>query len=160
MPGSQRVRTNILSRSLIEDRSERIPFSGCWIWMGCSHPRGYGEITMRQKSIMAHVASWCIFKGDPGNFHVLHRCDVTACVNPDHLFLGTHQENMADREKKGRNKLPTREQRFRILSDDQVIQIRSSDLPIKILASQFSVSPWTIINLRRKKSDKRKHLCQ
>ncbi len=56
-----------------------------------------------QKLLRAHRFSWQIHKGDiPEKLHVLHKCDTPACVNPDHLFLGTNGDNMRDKAKKGR----------------------------------------------------------
>jgi HNH endonuclease len=79
----------------------------CWLWTGAKVPSGYGYIKVvshgRRRSIMAHRLSWEMQKGDiPGNEFVRHKCDTRACVNPDHLILGTAQENMMDMAKRGR----------------------------------------------------------
>jgi HNH endonuclease len=56
----------------------------------------------------AHRISWMLFRGEiPVDAHVLHKCDVTLCVNPDHLFLGTHTDNMQDCVTKGRKVMPS-----------------------------------------------------
>ena len=64
---------------------------------------GYGMFRIKRESYLAHRYSWTLHRGPiPVGLWVLHRCDVPACVNPGHLFLGTHQDNMDDMKRKGR----------------------------------------------------------
>lgn len=86
------------------------PFSGCWLWMAGTSLAGYGQISSseatRRKEVYAHRLSWEIHCGPiPEKLFVLHSCDTPLCVNPDHLFLGTHRDNMQDALRKGRLKL-------------------------------------------------------
>lgn len=75
---------------------------GCWLWPK-PNGDGYGKLIVGGKIRKAHRVAWEFFCGPiPEGLHVLHRCDVPLCVNPDHLFLGTHQDNMDDRKAKGR----------------------------------------------------------
>jgi HNH endonuclease len=78
--------------------------NGCWIWRRDTNTReGHGRITYEGARMMAHRASFLAFVGPiPPGLQVLHRCDVPACVNPDHLFLGTQLDNMRDCAAKGR----------------------------------------------------------
>lgn len=78
---------------------------GCWIFIGCLTNKGYGNFSIAAgKSRLAHRVSYELFRGQiPDGKHVLHRCDMPACINPDHLFLGTHLDNVADMIKKNRN---------------------------------------------------------
>ena len=78
----------------------------CWLWTGGRmRSGGYGRFTLEGKRWRAHVLSYRTSKGKiPSGMGVLHRCDVTNCVNPDHLFLGTQADNNRDRHKKGRTK--------------------------------------------------------
>lgn len=81
------------------------PNTGCWLWTAqlMPGPWQYGRFTYRGREMLAHRASWEIHRGPiPRRMHVCHRCDTPSCVNPDHLFLGTHQDNMRDRDNKGR----------------------------------------------------------
>lgn len=75
------------------------PETRCVEWSGSKNYKGYGYFA----GTRAHRAAWKIYVGDiPADKHVLHKCDNPGCVNPEHLWLGTHAENMTDRFKKGR----------------------------------------------------------
>ena len=87
----------------IEQHSIPIPESGCWIWIGANNPDGYGEITVKGKVQSTHRMSYQAFIGPiPKGMQILHKCDIPACVNPRHLFLGTQNDNVKDCIKKGR----------------------------------------------------------
>lgn len=76
----------------------------CWLWNGYCGSKGYPVLLNRGKYIRTHRASWIIHNGPiPTGLLVLHRCDIRHCVRPDHLFLGTANDNSQDMKKKGRS---------------------------------------------------------
>jgi hypothetical protein len=78
--------------------------SGCWLWAGCKTPDYYGRIRLNGRIGKAHRQAYVFTHGPiPNGLYVLHRCDMRACVNPEHLFLGTHRDNMLDMVNKGRS---------------------------------------------------------
>jgi len=94
----------------------------CWLWTGCLC-RGYGLIKASNGMRRAHRVSWELHFGPiPEDLYVCHQCDVRKCVNPSHLFLGTHTDNMRDMTKKGRH---ARRQNTAKLTYDEVDAIRA-----------------------------------
>ncbi len=76
---------------------------GCWLWNGSLIRAGYGTLSHSVKPKLAHRYSWVLHNGPiPVGLFVCHHCDVRNCVRPDHLFLGTHSDNMRDALAKGR----------------------------------------------------------
>lgn len=156
----RRPTQNFKHRSITEAFFARIAFtsSDCWYWVGPRSDIGYGMFAAARNSydfneIVAHRISWTLLRGPiPGGLKVLHRCDVRACVNPDHLFLGTQLDNMRDCAAKGRYVLPTPmygegNPRHR-LTAAQVAEIRdrykNGNIQQKALAMEYGVSPMTI----------------
>lgn len=100
------TKSHIMKRfyNKIEKRS-----NGCWEWIGAyRNVNTYGCLKYNGKVVDAHRVSWIIHNGEiPDGIFVCHKCDNKKCVNPDHLFLGTHSDNMKDAYKKGLVILPT-----------------------------------------------------
>lgn len=117
----------------------------CWDWVARVNRCGYGTVAMdcergkpnRGKNILSHRAAWILTVGPiPERMHVLHRCDNPACVNPDHLFMGTPFINNHDMIRKGREKHPVK------IPWESVLEIRrlraTSDYTLKEIADMFS----------------------
>jgi hypothetical protein len=100
--------------------------SGCWLWTRSCDRWGYGHLSINGRLIQAHRHSYELHTGPiPPRMNALHRCDVPKCVNRDHLFLGTHQDNMADMKAKGRAKVWAGEDHWNhTLTGDDVRQLR------------------------------------
>lgn len=123
--------------------------TGCWLWR---HPAagGYGLIMEAGKRLSAHRFSYEKFVGSiPPGLCVCHRCDTPACVNPDHLWVGTVAENAADRDAKGRLPVRLGEANGRAaLTDAAIADIRMSNVSTAQLARKYAVS-WTTIRMAR-----------
>lgn len=98
----------LIPQARAEERFWRFvkPNDGCWLWTGHRNNNGYG-VFQTDEHYYAHRWSYAHHKGSiPKGLEVMHACDVPACVNPSHLSLGTHAENMADMKAKGRHRKP------------------------------------------------------
>jgi len=85
----------------LEAKSIPEPNTGCWIWLGGRNSEGRALLGSRT----AARVSYATYKGPiPEGICVLHKCDEVICINPDHLFLGTHTDNMRDMSRKGRGR--------------------------------------------------------
>ncbi len=125
--------------------------NGCWIWHACRSGHGYGMLRVDNKVIYAHRLSWTFRYGEiPDGLFVCHTCDVPACVNPLHLFLGTHADNVRDLVVKGL-KMRGENSPSAILTEENVRRIRKREVPSIQLAREFGVSHYTIsLALHRK----------
>lgn len=123
----------------------------CWVWRGAKSG-GYGWFFIHTGiHEYAHRVSYQLYKGDiPNGLCVLHRCDNPACVNPNHLFLGTQGDNVRDREGKGRGADHSGEKNGNAkLSAEQVIAIRkATHTRVRQLAELYNVNLKTIEAIR------------
>jgi len=128
----------------------------CWPWPHCG-TNGYGTVGYRYGRYYAHRTSYEVAHGPiPAGLHVLHRCDNPPCVNPAHLFLGTHADNMADAAAKGRTsrcgKVKGSDHPLAKLDAQKVREIRGSDEMGVTLARRYGVYPTLICRVRQRKS--------
>lgn len=146
-----------MSKTLLQRFEEKVnKTDGCWEWVAAHNERGYGRINIDGKSVATHRVAYELYVGNiPEGMCVCHHCDNPKCVNPDHLFLGTHTENMRDCRNKGRRPLPiTRGERHAgsKLTEEQVKEIRSRYPGSKSqseLAREYGVAQteiWRIIH--------------
>jgi len=140
-----------------EDKVLPEPNSGCWLWLGMVNNGGYGEIKCKGKEkapqVRAHRVAWELYRGSvPEGLCVLHRCDTKLCVNPAHLFLGTHRDNNLDMRSKGRERPPSGEQHWNFkLTEDQVAQIRAADGTQATIAKAFGTHQSVISRIKNNK---------
>ncbi len=149
-------------KPLIERFWEHVEKRGpdeCWLWIGRKNSYGYGSLAERGRNILAHRFSYEIHKGKiPAKMAVCHACDVRNCVNPNHLWLGTSQENNADRTAKGRTisgRTLGEGHGMSKLTADQVREIRlllQRGDSATAIAKQFGVSPGNIWNIKTGKT--------
>lgn len=128
----------------------------CWIWTGAFDSDGYGTFTYRGRTYKAHRFSLEQFLGAPipAGLIVLHRCDNPPCVNPLHLNLGTNEDNVADRDRKGRVQHGNHHSKAKVTSAD-VIEIRQSNEPCRALATKFGINIMTVYAIRSRKTWRR-----
>lgn len=125
---------------------------GCWIWLGSKDSSGYGTFKIKGTNISAHRFSWIVhFGAIPDGMNVLHDCptgDNPACVNPEHLWTGTHEQNMQDMSKKMRHHVFTGETNVNAkLTKEKVASMRAERCELgtsyKELGIKFGVTDGT-----------------
>lgn len=135
----------IIARSKLAD-------SGCLEWTSAKKGKGYGSWFFRGKTVAVHRLVYRLWVSEiTNNLFVLHKCDNRLCCNPNHLFLGTHMDNVRDAQSKNRLfKCKGELNPFHKLTDKQVAKIRSRykfrdrKRNIYALARYYNVSPSTI----------------
>ena len=132
------------------------PNTGCWLWLGYCDKDGYGHFSVDRSvaPVGAHRVSYEFYRGPvPRHLLVLHKCDVPACVNPDHLFVGTQKKNIADMYRKGRGPRRKGEMNPRArLSDEDIRAIRLSAENQNALARRFGVTQSNISRIKSMKN--------
>lgn len=138
------------------DRAIPIPESGCWLWEGQNKggTSNYGLVHINGKRTTAHRQSWIEANGPiPAGLHVLHKCDIPLCVNPNHLYLGSHADNMGDYHSRKGNRGERNGQSK--LSADQVVEIRrllAKGRSGYSIAKEYGVNEQTIYDIAHNKA--------
>ena len=147
VPIEERIMSNIIINE----------FSGCWEWQGSKH-NGYGRIIVGSRKDNtrcvkgAHRVAYEIWRGIiPDGYKVCHKCDNPSCVNPDHLFVGTRQDNVNDRENKNRNVVKVGEEQPRSKLTKSAVKNARWERAYKgtsfqELANKYGVSKQTMMN--------------
>lgn len=140
-------------RQRISEYSAHDASSGCWLWRGSISEDGYATIKYAQQPTRAHRAAWEVYCGPiPDGMLVCHRCDVRHCVNPEHLFLGTPQDNMNDMAAKGRQRGPTGEMHHKAkLTRAQAEAIRDDTRSLRKIASEYGISDTQVCHIKQGK---------
>lgn len=125
--------------------------TGCWEWTGSIYSSGYGqfyygEINGKEKQGKAHKAAWILLRGPVAEgMQVLHKCHNRRCCNPNHLYLGTHMDNMKDREEAGRTSKG--EARYNFKRDEElnskVGKLRAMGLKISVICERLGIGTST-----------------
>jgi hypothetical protein len=154
-------------RSLADRFWEKVDkTSECWLWTGSRYRSGgYGQFAVeydegRQRHGRAHRVAWILTHGAiPAGMEVLHSCDNPICVNPDHLFLGTQQDNMDDMIAKGRNyqdfvKRGPDNVNSKISTEEieTMKLLRNEGIPVKEIATRFGIHPQYLYQILEGKS--------
>jgi len=129
----------------------------CWLWTGAPNKQGYGQLYVNGKGMYAHRLSYQIRHGSiPEGLDILHTCDRPGCVRPDHLRAGTHQDNMKDRDEKGRGNAPKGVDKGNAkLTEAQVKEIRKAykfGSTQVALSQKYAISQVQVSNIINQKS--------
>ena len=129
---------------------------GCWIWTGASTNGGYGVISLggrKGANVRAPRISYFLANGEfDETLYILHRCDTPACVNPDHLFIGTQDDNMKDMFAKGRGRpghVPGAKNGCAKITTETAAAIRVALGSLREIGERFGISKsqvWEIKN--------------
>lgn len=138
-------------RTVLARVKERIEIdaNGCWLYTWATvQGKGYGTLSVHGKRRDVHRALWEELHGElQPHEHVLHKCDVRRCCNPDHLYVGTHDQNMVDMKVRGRA-VRGEQSHLSRLTYEQAAAIRQSDESSAVLAERHGVARESINNIR------------
>jgi len=130
----------------------------CWEWLASKTGWGYGTFWYKNRNESASRFSWELHNGKiPEGMLALHKCDNPPCVNPEHLFLGTHKDNALDKQRKNRgNQMCGENQGLSKLTRKQVLEIRGLYIPYKFtvmkLAKIYNVTDVNISKIINRKT--------
>lgn len=128
--------------------------SGCRLWTGAADGCGYGLIWTGRRNRRAHIVAWEEANGPvPEGLIICHKCDTPGCIEPDHLYAGTHFDNNRDRERRGRRQAPCGESHYRAsLTVADVIAIRADSRSSLVIGPEYGVNQSTINRVRNREA--------
>jgi hypothetical protein len=135
---------------------EKGPGDACWPWIGNHLVSGYGRFSIgtppQRQRWLAHRMAWTLEMGPiPTGMVICHHCDNPGCVNPKHLFLGSHADNVLDMHSKGRNRQPKGINHWKAkLTEIQIISIRNDPRPNAIIGRIYNIAPNQILMIKRR----------
>lgn len=130
----------------------------CWLWTASCNLQGYGQINLGRKGdgiSLAHRLAWELVRGPiPNVISVCHRCDTPLCVNPNHLFLGTHADNSADMVSKGRQPCGERNGHAILTELDvkTIWRLLAKGVTHRAIAAMYGVGPSTIYDIKSERN--------
>lgn len=128
----------------------------CWEWQESLTSDGYGRYSAENRKHLAHRLAWQIANQKEITLCILHTCDNPPCVNPNHLYEGTHQENMGDRDDRKRTRGAVGELNSHAkLTEKKVVEIKRmlrDEVPMKIIANRYKVSVGAIYFIKSEKN--------
>lgn len=160
--GRRRIRSG---RERFDEKWMLIPETGCWIWLAAkaqTSAKQYGHFNLDGRALRAHRAAWLIYRGEiPEGMQVLHSCDIGICVNPDHLRLGTHTENMQEMVERGRHNNGSHERKgyghwnavFTEQDHAEMVRMRNEGKLIREIAEHFDCSKSNVSKVCRRLKD-------
>lgn len=132
---------------ITEDKYHIDAKSGCWVWLGSKRGE-YGKVYYKGRGRAAHRVAWELWVGPiPEKLLVLHRCDNKPCINIEHLFLGSHQDNVHDKCLKKRHSHGISHGNCK-LTEKQVKEIRSTLFRAKHFVKKYGITQSTVSDIR------------
>lgn len=137
-----------VTKQYIMDRAIPVPDAGCWIWELSQVKGGYGKVCIDNKTLIASRVAWEVWNGEiPDGLIVCHKCDTPACVNPNHLFLGTARENTDDMLKKARQAKGEKSPMAKLTSEI-VIKLRNESGSHDSIAKKYGLKRGVVRQVR------------
>ncbi len=140
-----------MNRTIKRFMSKVTPTPSCWLWDATIMNTGYGQIYYKRKLQLAHRVSYMLFVGTiPKGLWVLHNCDNRRCVNPNHLYVGTRQDNMDDMINRNHSQKGERHYGNKVSESDVIVIRDMTDkklMSTRKLAKKFGVSQGAICHI-------------
>src|ERR1700761_1091810 len=146
--------TNIEALTRLHSKCDKNGIGGCWNWTSTffsGKDLPYGQFWLNGKITGAHRASYALSVGEiPEGMHVLHRCNNSKCINPSHLYLGDHAQNMRDRDACGHTRKGEHRYNYRRFHElcDKTLELRSSGMTIANIKRQLGIGHGTYYRIR------------